>query len=69
MPTRQGANDETTELLRKMLIVQLGLAGIGQRQIREVVGCDMNRVTKTLKALKFKRTREEDHPTRSRRRA
>jgi hypothetical protein len=38
-----------------MLIVQLGLVGIGQRQIRAVAGCDMNRVTKTLQALKLKR--------------
>jgi hypothetical protein len=56
MAAKRKANDETTELLRTMLIVQLGLAGIGQRQIREVAGCDMNRVTKTLKALKIKRS-------------
>jgi len=55
MPTKRRANDEATELLRTMLIVQLGLAGVGQRQIREVAGCDMNRVTKTLQALKLKR--------------
>lgn len=55
MPPKRKVNDETTELLRTMLIVQLGLAGIGQRQIREVAGCDMNRVAKTLKALKLKR--------------
>ena len=59
MAANKNLNDETTELLRTMLIVQLGLAGIGQRQIREVVGCDMNRVTKTLKALKLKRTAKE----------
>lgn len=56
MAPKRNASDETTELLRTMLIVQLGLAGIGQRQIREVAGCDMNRVTKTLKALKLKRS-------------
>jgi hypothetical protein len=55
MPRKRRANDEATELLRTMLIVQLGLAGVGQRQIREVAGCDMNRVTKTLRALKLKR--------------
>jgi hypothetical protein len=55
MALKQKANDEATELLRTMLIVQLGLAGIGQRQIREVAGCDMNRVTKTLQPLKLKR--------------
>ena len=55
MASKRKAGDESTELLRTILIVQLGLAGIGQRQIREVAGCDMNRVTKTLKALKLKR--------------
>ena len=55
MPAKRKQGDETTELLRTMLIIQLGLAGVGQRQIREVAECDMNRVTKTLKALKFKR--------------
>jgi hypothetical protein len=55
MAAKRRANDEATELLRTMLIVQLGLVGIGQRQIRAVAGCDMNRVTKTLQALKLKR--------------
>lgn len=55
MALKKKANDEATELLRTILIVQLGLAGIGQRQIREVAGCDMNRVTKTLQPLKLKR--------------
>jgi len=59
MAAKRSGNDETAELLRTMLIVQLGLAGIGQRQIREVVGCGLNRVTKTLKPLKIKRTRKE----------
>lgn len=52
MTSKHGSSEEVIELLRTMLIVQLGLAGIGQRQIREVVGCDLNRVTRTLKALK-----------------
>jgi len=46
------AVDEATELLRTLLIVQLALAGLAQREIRSVAGCDMNRVTKTLKPLK-----------------
>jgi len=52
--------DEATELLRTLLIVQLGLAGIGQREIRAVAGCDMNRVSKILKALKLKRGKMKD---------
>jgi hypothetical protein len=55
MAAKKKSGDETVELLRTMLIVQLGLAGIGQRQIREVAECDMNRVTKTLKPLNIKR--------------
>ena len=47
MPT-----DETTELLRTTLIVQLALAGVPQKGIRAVAGCDINRVNKTLKPLK-----------------
>lgn len=46
-------------LLREMLAVQqtqlivsLALAGSTKHQIREIVGVDMNRVTKTLKFFK-----------------
>jgi hypothetical protein len=46
------AADEATELLRTLLIVQLALAGLPQRKIRSVTGCDMHRVTKTLRPLK-----------------
>lgn len=55
MAAKRKPADEATELLRTLLIVQLGLAGIGQREIRAVAGCDMNRVSRTLKHLKLKR--------------
>ncbi len=42
----------TDDLLRDLLIVQLGLAGLTQRQIREIVGVDMNRVTKIVRHFK-----------------
>ena len=45
-------SEETTELIRTMIIVQLGLAGVSQENIRNIVGCDINRVNKTLKHLK-----------------
>jgi hypothetical protein len=54
-PTKRRAADELTELLRTLLIVQLGLAGFGQREIREVVGCDLNRVTKDAQAFEAQR--------------
>ncbi len=48
--------DEATELLRTLLIVQLAIAGVPQREIRAVAGCDMNRVSRTLKPLKSLRS-------------
>jgi hypothetical protein len=53
--------DESTELIRTMIIVQLGLAGIPQRSIRLIAGCDINRVNKILKHLKSKARRTENH--------
>ncbi len=44
-------SDEHTELLKTSLIAQLGLAGVPQRSIRAIVGCDMNRVTAVMKHL------------------
>lgn len=55
MPKR--ANDSTEALLRKLLVVQLGLAGVPQRQIREIVGGDLNDVTAMVKLLKRKESR------------
>ncbi len=43
--------DETHELLRALLIVQLGLAGVSQTDIRKIAGCDMNRVNSILKPI------------------
>jgi hypothetical protein len=40
------------ELLRDMMIVQLLLAGIGQHQIRKIVGVDIHRVSRIGKLLK-----------------
>ena len=44
--------DNLEELLRDMMIVQLLLAGIGQRQIREIVGVDIHRVSRIGKLMK-----------------
>lgn len=60
MAPRKSKNDETTEdLLRNLsnliqdhTIVQLGLAGVPQRQIREIMGVDITRVNKIVKHLK-----------------
>ena len=42
----------TNELLRDILIVQLGLAGLPQLKIREIVGGDITRVNQIAKHLK-----------------
>ena len=50
--------DETTELLRKLLIVQLGLAGVPQRNIRAIVGVDLNRVPEIMKLVNPKENKK-----------
>ncbi len=53
--------DETTELIRKLLIVQLGIANVPQQQIRKIAGCDMSLVTKIIKLLPRKQKKTEVH--------
>jgi len=45
------ATAKTVELLRTSLIVQLGLAGVGQAQIRKIVGGSMNDINSIVKLL------------------
>ncbi len=60
MAPRKSKSDETTEdllrnlsnLIQDQTIVQLGLAGVPQRQIREIMGVDITRVNKIVKHLK-----------------
>ena len=42
---------KTVELLRTSLIVQLGLAGVGQANIRKIVGGSMNDINAIVKLL------------------
>jgi Trp operon repressor len=44
--------DSVEALLRDMMIVQLLLAGVGQHQIRQIVGVDIHRVSRIGKLLK-----------------
>lgn len=48
-PTKRAS---TEELLQDLMIIQLGLAGIPQQQIREIVGVDMNRVNRIVRHFK-----------------
>ena len=44
-------DEEIAELLRDLLIVQLGLAKVAQNDIRKILGCGMGRVNDILKHL------------------
>lgn len=47
------AKEQTVEeLLRDLMIVQLLLAGVGQHQIRQIVGVDIHRVSRIGKLIK-----------------
>ena len=61
MPRKPKRGDDATELLKDILIVQLGMAGVRQQDIRTIVGCDINRVSRIVRHLKTKATREEDN--------
>jgi len=61
MPTKKQNNkQETTDdllrslrnLIQDQTIIQLRLAGLPQRQIREIVGGDINRISRIIKHLK-----------------
>lgn len=53
MNSEKGQKGKTAEdLLRDILIVQLGLAGLSQHQIREIVGVDIHRVNRIMKYFK-----------------
>jgi hypothetical protein len=45
-------DSKVEELLQDLIIIQLAIAGVPGREIREVVGVNMNRVTKILKVVK-----------------
>lgn len=46
-------NEQTIEdLIRDQMIIQLGLVGLTQHQIREIVGVDIHRVNRIVKHFK-----------------
>jgi len=49
---KQKKAETLEDLLRDLMIIQLGLAGLTQHQIREIVGVDINRVSRILKHFK-----------------
>ena len=57
MPKKQ--KDDATELLRDMLIVQLGMAEIRRASIRQIARCNNNRVARVLRLLKTSKKKKE----------
>lgn len=55
-----GDADALAEILKDLLITQLGMAGVSQQSIRQIVGCDMNRVNRIVKHLKTAKRKEAD---------
>lgn len=60
---RKEQDRSTTELLEDLLIVTLGLNDIPQRAIRDIVGCDINRVNNIVKHLKRQQRRRKGGPS------
>jgi len=58
-PKRKRGGTGGTEILKDLLIVQLGIAGVPQQSIRAVVGCDIVRVNRIVRHLKVKPLRRE----------
>ena len=54
MGRKQDSGQESTmiELLRDLLILELMKVGVSSHDIRKIVRCDLNRVTRTPKLLK-----------------
>ena len=48
------STEETVDLLRKLLIVQLGLAGIPQKNIQAIVGVSTKKVNEIMKLVTAK---------------
>ena len=49
----EGAGDRAAvEILKDLLIVELGKASVPQLEIRKIVGCDIHRVSRIVRHLK-----------------
>lgn len=48
---RKDGEDELVELMRTLIITQLGLAGVKQKDIRAILKCDMKRVSEVMKII------------------
>jgi hypothetical protein len=58
-PRAQKAANESEVLLKKILITQLAIAGVGQREIARIVGMSLGAVNPIARHVKFsRRTRD-----------
>lgn len=48
----KGKDRTIEDLLKDMMIVQLLIAGVGQHEIRQIVGVDIHRVSRIAKLMK-----------------
>ena len=48
-------SDDISDILKDILITELGSAGVPQQTIRSIVGCDMGRVSRIVKHLKIQK--------------
>jgi hypothetical protein len=51
---RMDPSERTAASLKKLTIIQLGLAGIGQAEIRKIVGGDIGEINGIVKLLRRK---------------
>ena len=58
MAAKRRTDSSSMDLLRTMLIAQLGLVGVPQQNIRAIVGCDIVRVNDVVKNLRSKATKK-----------
>jgi hypothetical protein len=56
---RQKKAVDATEVLKDILITQLGIAGVPQQDIRKIVGCDINRVSAIVRHIKNAKRNED----------
>ncbi len=52
-------SDEVAGLLTDLVITQLAASGVQQQAIRQILGCDMNRVSRIAKHIKAARKSAE----------
>lgn len=53
---KQPKEQAIDDLLRDLMIIELAIAGVGQHQIRKIVGVDIHRVSRIAKHIRKARS-------------